>query len=69
MWSSETSACSISYTPSDANRKMLLDPVAAADIANNADTADIANNADTADIHTLTVRNVCCPVTMQQRQF
>lgn len=39
---------------------MLLDPVAA---------ADIADDADIADIHILTVRNVCCPVTMQQWQF
>jgi hypothetical protein len=45
------------HYPSDANRTMLLDPVAA---------ADIADDADIADIHILTVRNVCCPVTMQQ---
>jgi len=45
------------HFPSDAKRTMLLDPVAA---------ADIADNADTADIHILTVRNVCCPATMLQ---
>ena len=44
------------HFPSYANRMMLMDPVAA---------ADVADSADTADIHILTVRNVCCPVTMQ----
>jgi hypothetical protein len=48
------------HFPSDAKRTMLLDPVAA---------ADTADNADTADIHILTVRNVCCPATMLQWQF
>ena len=50
------------HFPSDANRAMSQDRAVAA-------AADIADNADTADIHILTVRNVCCPVTMQQWQF
>ena len=35
-------------------------------IADTADIADTANIADTADIHNVTVRNIYCPVTIQQ---